>query len=305
MNNISFSPPSTGFIRPSSNPHPESKCKTPEGSSDTIQISKTKNIVLDTETQNYLNSIPKTRWLGSKLFFNPSKEMKPINEKLFQEVYINTPDGEKINGLYMPAAKDKPTVIFCHGKANNITYYQNIAEKLAAKGYGLFLQEYRGFGKSTGRPSEEGCYTDLESTLKYLEQNGIERKNIILWGHSMGGAVVSDIASRSKEPFCKVILHNTFDNIRSVVKNYIKIPILGFILGFILEKFLNIKFKTDEKLATVKSPLLILHSEWDRMAPYSMSQKLARINSAAELVLGKFRGHCNNLGFDKVINDCL
>lgn len=240
--------------------------------------------------------------IETKLIYHPiNKDIKNIwidIDETIRDTYFYSRDGVRLNGWYVKAGEDKPTIIYCHGQGENISLWQNVIEALAAEGYGIFLLEYRGHGRSKGSPFESGLYIDLESSIKYLKTyEGVAEDEIILWGRSLGGAVVADVASR--HDFKAVILESTFTNIRDEALHLVGTGILENKFGFwswLSSSFVKImpltqKFETDKKIHKIKSPLLIGHSIHDVTVPVEMSYKLKSLNSNAKLFISDTGSH--------------
>jgi uncharacterized protein len=215
-----------------------------------------------------------------------------------EDTYFYSLDGIRLNGWYIKADEGKPTIIYCHGQGENISQWQSVMQAVTNKGYGVFMLEYRGHGRSEGSPKETGLYTDLESAVKYLKENkNIDQSNIILWGRSLGGAVVADVASR--DTFKGVILESTFTNIRDVGIHLCETKILECRIGFWRRlttrfvKFMPItqKFDTEHKVAKITSPILIGHSLNDETVPVEMGKKLAMLNPHAQVYISQTGSH--------------
>lgn len=215
-----------------------------------------------------------------------------------QDTYFYSRDGVKLNGWYIKAKGNEPTIVYCHGQGENLSEWQNVAQFLGNNGYGVFMIDYRGHGKSEGTPYEQGLYIDLESSINYLvNYEKVKRDNIILWGRSMGGAIVADIASRDK--FKAVILESTFTNLRDEAIHLTSTGILESKLGFwsaLSTKFVRYvplitKFSTDKKICKIKSPLLIGGSKNDETVPVGMSYKLSALNPKAKLYISETGSH--------------
>ncbi|HBH17614.1 MAG TPA: hypothetical protein DDX14_01460, partial [Cyanobacteria bacterium UBA9579] len=158
--------------------------------------------------------------------------------------------------------------------------------------------EYRGHGRSEGSPLETGLYIDLESSIKYLKEiENIHQNNIVLWGRSMGGAVVADIASRDR--FRGVILESTFTNIRDEAIHLTSTGIMEGDRGFwgnMATKFVKTlpmtqKFDTENKIFKINYPLLIGHSVNDKTVPVGMAYALAKRNPNAQLYISQSGSH--------------
>jgi len=238
-----------------------------------------------------------TRLIYYPMNKNISDVRLDLKDKL-EDTYFYSLDGIKLNSWYIKAQNNKPTIIYCHGQGENISLWQSIAQFLADNGYGVFMLEYRGHGRSKGTPTETGLYLDLESAIKYLkEYKHIPQDNIVLWGRSLGGAVVADIASR--DVFKGVILESTFTNIRDVAIHLTKNNILegrSKFWGGITSKFVQCvpftqKFQTEDKIVKINSPLLIAHSLNDTTVPPQMSYILAKLNPKAQLYMSQTGSH--------------
>jgi len=237
-----------------------------------------------------------------KLVYYPiNTKMNPLRLELngtFQDTYFYSLDGVKLNAWYIKAQECKPTIIYCHGQGENISLWQSVAQSLIDNGYGVFMLDYRGHGRSKGVPSETGLYTDLESAIKYLKDyENVSQKDVIVWGRSLGGAVVADIASRGC--FKGVILESTFTNIRDEAIHLTSTGILESKLGLwgrLATRFVKFfpmteKFDTENKIFKIESPLLIAHSVNDNTVPVKMAYQLAKRNPACELFISKNGSH--------------
>jgi fermentation-respiration switch protein FrsA (DUF1100 family) len=240
--------------------------------------------------------------IESKLIFYPiNRAIADIRLNLacpMEDTYFYSNDGIKLNAWYIQPDKGKPVIIYCHGQGENISLWQDIAQFLTDYGYGIFMLEYRGHGRSKGEPSEKGLYLDLESAIKYMKDyKNIEPDNIVLWGRSLGGAVVTDVASRSG--FKGVILESTFTNIRDVGVHLTSTGILesdnrfwsNIATNFVKCFPLTQTFQSDKKVQKIKSPLLIAHSIHDETVPVNMSKELAKTNPKAELYISNHGSH--------------
>ena len=240
--------------------------------------------------------------IEDKLIFYPiDKEFAQVRinaEEPIQDTYFYSRDGFKLNGWYIKAQANNPTIIYCHGQGENLSQWQNVAQFLANNGYGVFMIDYRGHGKSEGGPYEQGLYIDLESAINYLvDSKQVKRDNLVLWGRSMGGAIVADVASRNN--FKAVILESTFTNLRDEAIHLTSTGILESKLGFwtsLSTKFVRYiplitKFSTDKKICKITSPLLIGGSKNDETVPVAMSYKLESLNPKAKLFISDTGSH--------------
>lgn len=251
---------------------------------------------------NILMSVAFLGNMQDKLIYYPiDKNFSKVRiqaDRPVQDTYFYSRDGYKLNGWYIRAKDNKPTIVYCHGQGENLSEWQNVGQFLADNGYGVFMIDYRGHGRSEGFPNESGLYIDLESSIKYLvDHQKVARNNIILWGRSLGGAVVADVASRDK--FKAVILESTFTNLRDEALHLASTGIAEGDLGFwtaLSTKFVKIcpltqKFATDTKIFKITSPLLIGGSLNDTTVPVTMSYKLGALNPDAKLFVSDKGSH--------------
>lgn len=209
--------------------------------------------------------------------------------------------GIALEGWYIKGQQDKPVILYCHGLAENIAFFQKPYKILSENGYGVFAGEYRAHGNSRAKgiiPSETGIYEDVDSAVEYLQNKiGISEENIIIWGRSMGGAIAAHAAT--KYNFKAVILESTFTNIQEasdyVVKTDSQHPVFPPYkkLFMRLSKYLPLKqkFDTASKIHKIKSPLLIAHSKPDMIVDYRMAQKNARLHGSARLFISEEGSH--------------
>ncbi|XP_005799322.1 protein ABHD12B isoform X1 [Xiphophorus maculatus] len=192
---------------------------------------------------------------------------------------------------YQEALGDgRPVIIYLHGNVGTraISHRVELVKILSAAGYHVLSLDYRGFGDSSGEPSEAGLTNDA----LYLHQWAKARSRgiICLWGHSLGSGVATNAAVKIQEQGSAVdalILEAPYTRIGEVVANnrlaklYMFLPGFESLLWNILER-INISFSNDKNLQTLSSPLLILHAEDDKVVPFHMGQKLYQISLRAQ-----------------------
>ncbi len=237
-------------------------------------------------------------FIAQSRIYYPSRQHFLVNIK-YEDVFIKTPDGIKINAWYIPPKEKDITVLFCHGNGGNLSFYEEILTLLKSKGYGVLAIDYRGYGKSEGKPDEQGLYEDLRSAVRYLrEEKNIHEKDVILLGLSLGGAVVAQVASEN-EKFRGVILLSTFTNIPEMVSEVLHRAYFGVktdYSDYFSHKLFSLmpyfqKFDTKSKIGNIKSPLLIAHSVPDNIVPVEMSRELAFIRQDTRVFISETGGH--------------
>lgn len=198
-----------------------------------------------------------------------------------KEVSFTTKTGEKLQALYSPSERGKPTILFFHGNKYNIYYFQDFARPLLKEGYGLFLFDYRGYGKSEGKPSCKKIQEDGIAALTYLmKTHKILPKEIVLWGFSLGNAPMLHVANQyQKLPFKAVLLQSPFTNLSEmglfmITHNY-NTPLKKGLLPLLKFLLWNKKLDNTQNLPHIKAPILIGYSRQDELIPWEMSRELA------------------------------
>ncbi|XP_034418599.1 lysophosphatidylserine lipase ABHD12-like [Cyclopterus lumpus] len=184
----------------------------------------------------------------------------------------------------------RPVIIYLHGNLGTraIHHRVELVKILSAAGYHVLSLDYRGFGDSTGEPSEDGLTIDALFLYHWVKKQS--RGPVCLWGHSLGSGVATNTAAKAQEQGSAVdalILEAAFTTIGEVVVNYPLTKIYMFLPGFesllrsIVERN-NIVFASDKNVKALTCPLLILHAEDDDIVPYHMGQKLYEISLQAK-----------------------
>src|SRR5580704_15143916 len=184
-----------------------------------------------------------------------------------RDIYFDTTDGLKLNGWFFAAATNSPrkqeVILVCHGNGGNISYLKKLYERLSETGANVLLFDYRGYGNSQGSPSEEGTYRDGVAAYDWLRKSGFAATNIFLYGESLGGGVVSELALH--EPAGGLILESTFTctpDVGAELFPWLPVRLLS-----------TITYDTRSRLPLVKMPVLIMHSRGDRLIPFRLSQE--------------------------------
>jgi len=183
----------------------------------------------------------------------------------FEPVTIATEDREKLSAWWVPATPSRGTVLIFHGNAGNISHRLDYLEMFNRLGYATLIFDYRGYGTSTGTPSEAGTYRDAEAAWRWLvEGRGVKAHEIVVMGESLGGAVAAWLAARVTPR--AVILASTFTSV----------PDLGAQVYPWLPVRLVSRFSYDNLAAVrnIKAPLLIAHSREDDIIPYAHGRRL-------------------------------
>ena len=177
------------------------------------------------------------------------------------DVWLNTSDGLRVHA-WQVSCGDALVTLFFHGNAGNVTYREPHFREITAAGSSILMLDYRGYGKSAGRPTEHGLYADASSAYDYLLKAGYRPGQILIHGESLGTAVAVDLASR--RPCAGVVLEAPFASARDVAQTVL--PVIGPALIW--------GFNSREKISRVHAPMLFIQGERDEIIPQRLAQAL-------------------------------
>jgi fermentation-respiration switch protein FrsA (DUF1100 family) len=223
------------------------------------------------------------RFLADRLLYHPDPDLwtTPAAAHLpFSDVALVTDDGVHLHGWHVRAPAGRALVVVCHGNAGNVADRVPMAELFARAGLDTLLFDYRGFGRSGGRPSEQGLYRDGEAARRWAEQQGLP---VVLYGESLGGAVAVELAVR--RPPALLVLQSTFTSLPEMAARLVP-------LGHLLARQ---RFASLEKIARLRAPLLVIHGDRDELVPYRMGQRLLAAAPGPKELLTVAGGHHNDL----------
>jgi fermentation-respiration switch protein FrsA (DUF1100 family) len=206
-------------------------------------------------------------WGQESFIFFPDRAMAgtPALAGLrFEEVALRTADGPVLAGWWVPAERPRGAVIFCHGNAGNISHRLDRLSQFRDLGLSVLAFDYRGYGASQGRPTEEGTYRDMDSAVEHVERaRGLSPHRTLFWGESLGGAVAVEAATR--HPCAGVVLESTFTSVPEMARLY---------YAWLPARLLTIRYDTLGRLPSLAVPLLVLHSPEDDIVPFAMGERL-------------------------------
>lgn len=202
----------------------------------------------------------------------PTRELIAIPADIgliHEEVILKTEDNEKIHAWFIPtnptekqAAK---TVLFMHGNAGNISHRLETIQIFHQLGLNVFIFDYRGYGKSTGNPSEKGTYLDATAAWNYLvQERKLSADQIIIFGRSLGGGVASELAINVSPAM--LILESTFTSMQEVSKQHYPFMPTDIILKH--------EYETINKLKNISCPIVVVHSINDEVIPFSHAERI-------------------------------
>lgn len=210
------------------------------------------------------------RWFEHKQTYHPSRSFELTGDALqrpWEDVTFTARDGVRLNGWFFPANNNFPrrsfVLLICHGNGGNISHRLDLYELLLQTGVNVFAFDYRGYGRSEGRPNEEGTYRDVQAAYAWLKQRGFPATSIIAYGESLGGGIASELAVR--ETVGGLVLHSTFTSVTDVgaeIFPYLPVRMLG-----------SIRYDTRRKLRNIHVPVIILHGRMDTLIRFHHAEE--------------------------------
>jgi pimeloyl-ACP methyl ester carboxylesterase len=208
----------------------------------------------------------------AKVIFRPSRIVNttPLNSGVrFDDVRLPL-QGDQLAGWWVPSEDlHSGTLLYLHGNAANVAANLDHVLRLRSAGLNVFIIDYRGYGYSTGGPPREKLlYEDAERSWKYLvAERNIPPAHIAIYGHSLGGAVAIDLASKHPEAGA-LITEGTFTSIADLADRF------SFAAYLPVRLILTERFDSISKIRAVHLPTLILHGDADRMNPPLSARRL-------------------------------
>ncbi len=201
----------------------------------------------------------------SLMYFPDTARTPPAAAGLPQaeEIFLDTADGERVIAWHVPPQGSKLVVLYFHGNGGALPLRANRFRNLTSDGTGLLALSYRGYGGSTGRPSEQGLIRDAEAAYQFAALRYAPGR-IVLWGESLGTALA--VAVAATRPVPGLILDAPFTSAADVgAAAYPFLPVRWLIKD---------SFRSDERIVHVSAPLLVLHGERDGIIPISFGERL-------------------------------
>lgn len=219
---------------------------------------------------------------SDKAIYHPIKEVAPLPAN-FEEICFDNASAQKLCAAYKPAPKGRPTILLFHGNSGNISYYNTFARLYSHYGYGVFMFDYRGFGKSEGKLNQDNFFEDARSALDFLiTKKNIAPNDIILFAHSLGNAALIEAALAYNDlPFKAVIMQSPFTNTPDMAASffmgepYKHDSFYRKALSAAFRPLLaNKLFDNISKISGLKHPVFMLYSRQDMLIPWQMSDAL-------------------------------
>lgn len=248
------------------------------------------------------------------VIYRPLKEVAPM-PKNFKETVIAKTSGETLYAALSPAKPGKETIILFHGNAGNISYYIQFAEIYSAQGFGVFMFDYGGFGKSEGGLNQESFFEDAKAALDHLiTKENIPPQKLILFAHSLGNAALLETAlAYNGLPFKALIMQSPFTNTPDMAASFLMRG--GYHHNSVLRKtasalaypfLFNKLFNNIDKIRDLKNPVFIIYSRQDMLIPWEMSDALFKSAPAGSRnFISPHGGHNNFEWSEKAVSDYL
>ena len=184
----------------------------------------------------------------------------------FEDAWFQADDGTRLHGWYVPHESPRAVVLYCHGNAGNITHRSPIVQVLHDEvGVSLLIFDYRGYGRSQGRPDEPGILADARAARHWLaKREGIAPERVVLMGRSLGGAVAVDLAA--KDGAGALVLESTFTSLPNVAAyHYPWLPV---------RRLMRTRLDSVAKIRDYHGPLLQSHGPADTIIPFAEGRRL-------------------------------
>jgi fermentation-respiration switch protein FrsA (DUF1100 family) len=180
-----------------------------------------------------------------------------------EEHFLTTADGEKIIVWHVPAKPGHAVVIYFHGNGDFLAGFFGRFRDIIADGTGVVALSYRGYAGSSGKPSERGLLADAAAAYAFTTAR-YSADRIVVWGFSLGSGVA--VALAAEQPVGKLILESPYTSIVDVAASVFPI----FPIGLVMRD----PFRSDERIARVKAPLLFMHGARDATIPIAFGERL-------------------------------
>jgi fermentation-respiration switch protein FrsA (DUF1100 family) len=183
-----------------------------------------------------------------------------------EDVSFTSADGTKLHGWYVEHPQPKAVILYCHGNGTHVAYMAEFLAEMRDKfQVSIFAFDYRGYGRSEGKPAEKGILEDADAAQEWLAKRaGIEKKDVVLMGRSLGGGIALHLAAENGAR--GVILQNTFTSLHdAAASHYPWVPV---------RLLMKNRYDSLSRISRYTGPLFISHGTADRIIPFAHGQKL-------------------------------
>ena len=231
-------------------------------------------------------------FLQEKILFLPSTLAQDFQYEFrypFEELFFQTSEDVSINAIHFKTENPKGVILYFHGNAGDLSRWGIIGEHFVSQNYDVLIMDYRTYGKSKGKLSEQGFYDDAQFCYDYLLKQYSE-EDIVLYGRSLGTGIATYLASKHQPN--QLILETPYYSILDVAK--LRFPL------FPVTALLKYEFPTNEFITSVKCPITMFHGTDDKVIPYSSAEKLKSVapSDNTSFVTIDGGGHNNLISFE-------
>ena len=207
-------------------------------------------------------------FLDQMFIFHPSpwinRDWAAATRLPLEEARFKSADGVNLFGWYVESRESNGVLLWCHGNAGNIIHRLENLAYLYRVGLSVFIFDYRGYGRSEGRPSEEGLYQDAFAAYGYVTRTrAVRADRLVLFGRSLGAAVAGTVASQ--RPSAGIILESPFPSVESVARAQFGVP---------AHWLLQSRFRLIDRLRDIHVPVLVVHGDRDDIVPIDLGRQV-------------------------------
>ena len=182
-----------------------------------------------------------------------------------EEVWLPVDETVTVFGWFIDAGPTTPVLLWCHGNAGNVSHRLENIRQLYQRGISVMIFDYRGYGQSTGEPSEAGLYQDALASYDYLiQQRRISPERLIIFGRSLGSSVAGEVAIRRTS--AGLMLEGSFPSIQAMSDHHY--------FGLPAQWFMDVDFNLAKKVRMLQVPLLVIHGERDSIVPMALGRQV-------------------------------
>jgi fermentation-respiration switch protein FrsA (DUF1100 family) len=207
------------------------------------------------------------RAVEARFAFFPSAGEQQTPEDLgltFEPATLTTSDGERLRAWVLPSPTAKALVVYFHGNGGNLSVWLPILAELHRQGFTVAAIDYRGYGASTGRPSEKGLYRDVDAALEWAAGLVTPGRPVVYWGRSLGTTMAAYAAAKRRPD--GLVLEAGFASARALLQASLPLALLSL--------FSSYRFPTAKYAERAGCPVLVMHGDADRVIPFSNGHAL-------------------------------
>lgn len=224
------------------------------------------------------------KYIESKSIFFPTREHGQTPDVVgleYTDIALVTPEGIDLHGWFFPHDNAHQILLFLHGNGGNISHRLEKVRILHERNMAVFIFDYRGYGRSTGKPCEKGLYLDAETAYHYLiDELGVPPGEIIVYGESLGTAVAIQLAADHQ--IKALILEGVLSSVRDMAhKLYPFLPAVIF----------KDQFNSIKKISSAAAAKLFIHSRNDEIIPLRFARKVYDAASQPKVFVEIYGGH--------------